>query len=337
MSLSDKTARELATKAAIAPRVSAVRAAAYRIPTEEPESDGTLEWDSTTMVVTWVSAAGDTGVGYTYAHQSAVGLIQDLLAPAIRNQSALDTNKLWLDCRAAVRNQGHSGLTACAVAAVDLALWDLKGRLLESSVLALLGSAREQVEVYGSGGITSMSDQQLEAQAATWAAMDLSKVKIKVGREPQKDLPRASLVHSALPDVDLMVDANGAYTRQQALRMATGFGELGVTWFEEPVVMSDREGLRLLRDHSPPGLRIASGEYGYVLREFRDLLQSGAVDVLQADVTRCQARITTIPTRSRPTSHIPRKRALSRGPHSAVLGWATVASTRAASCAPATR
>jgi L-alanine-DL-glutamate epimerase-like enolase superfamily enzyme len=88
--------------------------------------------------------------------------------------------------------------------------------------------------------------------------------------------------------VELFVDANGAYDRKQALALAECFrAESGVSWFEEPVSSDDLDGLRLLRDRAPAGMRIAAGEYGYELHYFRRMLEAGAVDVLQADVTRC--------------------------------------------------
>jgi L-alanine-DL-glutamate epimerase-like enolase superfamily enzyme len=83
------------------------------------------------------------------------------------------------------------------------------------------------------------------------------------------------------------VDANGAYSRKQALKFAERFAELGVSWFEEPVSADDLEGLRLLRDRAPAGMDIAAGEYGFDLWYFRRMLEAGAVDVLQADATRC--------------------------------------------------
>jgi L-alanine-DL-glutamate epimerase-like enolase superfamily enzyme len=85
----------------------------------------------------------------------------------------------------------------------------------------------------------------------------------------------------------LFVDANGAYTRKQALEFADAFAAYGVSWFEEPVSSDDLEGLRLIRDRAPAGMNIAAGEYGYDTTYFRRMLEAGAVDVLQADATRC--------------------------------------------------
>jgi L-alanine-DL-glutamate epimerase-like enolase superfamily enzyme len=113
-------------------------------------------------------------------------------------------------------------------------------------------------------------------------------VKMKIGRAPSADFDRVRAAREAIgPNVELCVDANGAYSRKQALAQAEHFAELDVRWFEEPVSSDDLEGLRLLRDRAPAGMTIAAGEYGYDVYYFRRMLAAGAVDVLQADATRC--------------------------------------------------
>ena len=175
-----------------------------------------------------------------------------------------------------------------AIAAVDNALWDLKGKLLNVSVAALLGLVRPGIMAYGSGGFTSYSDSQLRGQLGGWAEAGFLAVKMKIGRDAAADIGRVHVAREAIgPKVQLFVDANGAYTRKQALYQAHRFREDDVTWFEEPVVADDLEGLRLIRDAGPPGMAIAAGEYGYDASYFRRMLSAGAVDVLQADATRC--------------------------------------------------
>jgi L-alanine-DL-glutamate epimerase-like enolase superfamily enzyme len=164
----------------------------------------------------------------------------------------------------------------------------LKARLLDLPLCRLLGMARECAPVYGSGGFTSYDDRQLQGQLGGWAEQGFGMVKMKVGREPQDDPARVATARKAIGDrARLFVDANGAYSRKQALRMAQAFAEYEVAWFEEPVSSDDREGLRLLRDRGPAGMDIAAGEYGYDSWYFRRMLEAGAVDVLQADATRC--------------------------------------------------
>lgn len=268
--------------------VERVDVAAFTIPTDAPESDGTLQWDSTTVVVVQARAGNRTGVGYSYTHAAAAGLIRDVLLPVVHGRDAMDVAGVWEAMRHAVRNLGRPGLVSTALAAVDTALWDLKARLLEVSLVALLGAVRDAVPLYGSGGFTSYSPERLREQLGGWAAQGFAFVKMKVGRDPAGDAERVRAAREAIgEEVELFVDANGAYGRKEALRWAERYAELGVTWFEEPVSSDDLEGLRLLRDRAPPGMRIAAGEYGYDLVYFRRMLEAGAVDVLQADVTRC--------------------------------------------------
>jgi L-alanine-DL-glutamate epimerase-like enolase superfamily enzyme len=261
----------------------------YRIPTEkQPESDGTLEWDHTVVVVAEPAAGGLTGLGYTYADAAAGRVIQETLAPMLQGMDALATHAVSQAMVGAVRNLGTQGIAAMAISAVDAALWDLKGRVLGVSLSRLLGQARDRVPAYGSGGFTSYTQGELCEQLGRWSDEGMRMVKMKVGRDPRADVARVGVARAAIaPEVELFVDANGAYGRKQALAQAEAFARSGVCWFEEPVIADDLDGLRLLRDRSPAGMEIAAGEYGYDLGYFRRMLAAGAVDVLQADATRC--------------------------------------------------
>jgi L-alanine-DL-glutamate epimerase-like enolase superfamily enzyme len=265
-----------------------VSAAAYRIPTDFSESDGTYEWHDTTMIVARVRGGGERGIGYTYAAAAAARLIDDVLADCVRTVDAMNTPAAWLAMVRAIRNIGRAGVASMATAAVDTALWDLKAKLLGVPLVALLGATRAAVPVYGSGGFTSYSNAQLHDQFAGWAAQGITMMKMKVGRDANADPGRVRVAREAIgPDRGLFVDANGAYERKQALALAQAFADYGVTWFEEPVSSDDLEGLRLIRDSAPPGMAIAAGEYGFDLPYFRRMLDAGAVDILQADATRC--------------------------------------------------
>ena len=269
--------------------IEKVSARAYRIPTEQPESDGTLEWTSTTLVVAHVSAGGRRGLGYSYAHSAAAHLVEDKLADQLRGRDAFATTDCWDAMVAAVRNIGAPGLCSMAISAVDSALWDVKGKLLNAPLVSLLGQARQRIPVYGSGGFTSYSVAELQKQMEGWVSDGLRWVKMKVGRRPEDDVPRVRAVRAAIGQApEIFVDANGAYTRKQALRQAQGLAELGVTWYEEPVSSEDLKGLALLRDRVPPGVELTAGEYGYDSVYFRRMCAAGAVDVLQADATRCK-------------------------------------------------
>ncbi len=278
------------TGAITAPAVTIqdVHASAYRVPTDAPESDGTFVWNDTTLIVAEVHAGDQTGIGYTYASAAATRIINSTLADAIRGIDAMSVSASALAMARSVRNIGRPGVASMAIGAVDVALWDLKAKLLGVSLAGLLGQVRETVPVYGSGGFTSYSIAQLQQQLGGWAADGMTRVKMKIGREPGQDYERVRAARQAIgPEVQLFVDANGAYTRKQALDMAERFAQVDVRWFEEPVSSDDLDGLRLLRDRAPSCIDIAAGEYGFDLPYFRRMLDAGAVDVLQADASRC--------------------------------------------------
>jgi L-alanine-DL-glutamate epimerase-like enolase superfamily enzyme len=268
--------------------VEKVRVSAYRIPTDAPESDGTFEWDATTLVLVETTAANATGIGFTYADKATAQLISDSLAKVVTRIDAMDISRAWITMVQAIRNLGRPGIASMAISAVDNALWDLKARLLDMPLVRLLGASRDALPIYGSGGFTSYTDTQLRDQLASWAEQGIGRVKIKVGREPGRDVARVTTAREAIGDeAQLFVDANGAYSRKQALELAAAFREFDVSWFEEPVSSDDLEGLRLIRDRAPAGMEIAAGEYGYDETYFRRMLDAGAVDILQADATRC--------------------------------------------------
>ena len=262
---------------------------AYTVPTDYPESDGTYIWDKTTIVIVEASAGGKRGLGYTYADLATAKLIQEMLIPVVQERDAMDVPGAWLAMVESIRNLGRPGIASMAISAVDAALWDVKARLLDVALVTLLGAVRETVPIYGSGGFTSYSREQLQRQLGDWAADGIPRVKMKIGRKPDDDPVRVANAREAIgPDTELFVDANGAYSRKDALALADIFAaESGVTWFEEPVSSDDLDGLRLIRDRAPAGMDIAAGEYGYDLWYFRRMLDAGAVDVLQADATRC--------------------------------------------------
>jgi L-alanine-DL-glutamate epimerase-like enolase superfamily enzyme len=267
--------------------IERLEVSSHTIPTDQPESDGTFEWDSTTIVIVEAHGGGETGIGYTYTHEAAARLIGDELQDAVRGCDAMQVRSAWHAMSSALRNIGRPGLGFMALSAVDLALWDLKARLLDQPLVVVLDAAHDVVPVYGSGGFCSYSDARLREQLGGWAAGGIPRVKMKVGRDPDRDRDRVRAAREAIGDgVELFVDANGAYTRQQALDWAEVYAdEFGVRWFEEPVSSDDLEGLRFVRDHSPAGLEVAAGEYGDLLPYFERL--APCVDCLQADVTRC--------------------------------------------------
>jgi L-alanine-DL-glutamate epimerase-like enolase superfamily enzyme len=284
----------LVTKSAPQPvsrdtKLAAIRASAYEIPTDLPEADGTFAWDSTTLVVVEVDAVNKTGLGYTYTNDAAVPLIKGALWRAIGSCDAFDPSAAWRAMNIAVRNIGRDGLAATAISAIDAALWDLKARLLDQPLALLFGRYRDSVAIYGSGGFTTYTEQQLREQLAGWAERDgCAFVKMKIGTHPERDPARVKAAKEAIGERALFVDANGAYHKKQALALAEIFShEADVRWFEEPVSSDDLVGLAYIRERAPARMEIAAGEYGYDSDYFRIMLAAGAIDVQQADVTRC--------------------------------------------------
>jgi L-alanine-DL-glutamate epimerase-like enolase superfamily enzyme len=268
--------------------IDAVSVRAYRVPTKDPhESDGTAVWSATTMVLVEIDAGGATGIGYTYADTGTAAVIASELRPVLEGADALATGKRFADMQASIRNMGRDGITSMAISACDIALWDLKGKLLDAPVSALFGAVRSAVPVYGSGGFTSYGIDELCAQLSGWIEQGIAMVKMKVGRDPAADVERVREARQAIGDAQLFVDANGAYSRKQAMEFANAFAAYGVRWFEEPVYHHDFEGLRQIRERAPACMDVSAGEYGYGLYHFWRMLQAQTVDCLQADASRC--------------------------------------------------
>jgi L-alanine-DL-glutamate epimerase-like enolase superfamily enzyme len=271
--------------------IESVEAAVYTVPTDAPEGDGTLSWDSTTMIGVQVRADGIAGLGWTYGSAACAAVITGTLAGIVRGRDPMDVGGAWQAMVRAVRNDGRPGAVGYAISAVDVALWDLKARLLDLPLPRLLGAVRSDVPVYGSGGFTTYDEDQLRAQLAGWALEQrIPRVKIKVGEswgaETGRDLERIAQARKVIGDeTELFIDANGGYTRKQAIRVMAAAADLDVRWLEEPVSSDDLDGLREVRDAVEAD--VTAGEYGYDLTYFRRMCAAGAVDCLQADVSRC--------------------------------------------------
>ncbi len=271
--------------------VAAIDTACYVIPTDAPEADGTLTWDKTTMVLVTVRSGDEQGLGWSYTSAAAQTVITEMLADVVIGRSALDVAGTAEAMARQVRNIGRPGVAAMAISAVDIALWDLKARLLGQSLAGLLGRALTEVPVYGSGGFTSYDDTRTRQQLSEWVEKErIGRVKIKIGESwggnERRDISRAELAREIVGEnTELYVDANGGYTTGQAVRVADELSAIGVTWFEEPVSSQDLAGLAVVRRQVRPD--VAAGEYSWSLADSARLIDAGAVDCLQLDVTRC--------------------------------------------------
>jgi L-alanine-DL-glutamate epimerase-like enolase superfamily enzyme len=267
-----------------------VDVAVFTVPTDEPEADGTLSWDATTMVLVQVRCDGVTGTGWTYGPAACADVVRGQLADVVLGTDPLAVGAAADAMVKAVRNAGRPGVAGYAISAVDVALWDLKARLLGLPLHRLLGAVREEVPIYGSGGFTTYGSERLAEQLTAWTGQGIRQVKIKIGeswgRAPARDLARIAEARSMIgSDVELFVDANGGYRRAQAIRIMRAAAEHDVRWFEEPVSSDDLAGLRAVREAVTAD--VAAGEYGGDLTYFARMCAADAVDCLQADATRC--------------------------------------------------
>lgn len=284
--------------------VEKIAVSAYSIPTDFTESDGTIEWDSTTLVVVEIAAANKTGIGYTYADLSSAFFIEQTLKKHIISRNALQNQFITQQLIHHIRNNGNCGIAAMAVSAVDTALWDLKAKIYNVPLCTLLGKVKDAMLLYGSGGFTSYSDKQTAQQFENWAAEGITHFKMKVGRDPDKDVHRVKDARKEIGDnAKLFVDANGAYSVKQALYQSQQFSAYNISWFEEPVTSDNLAGLKYIRKHVEPLVNIAAGEYGYNLVYFQQMINAEAVDVLQADATRCGGITTFLRAGSLTDSH----------------------------------
>ena len=263
-------------------------ARAYTIPTDAPEGDGTIAWSSTTLVLVEASADGVTGIGWTYGPAAAAHVVAELLAPVVPAVDPDDVPDAWQRMQRRLRNAGRPGIGGLALSAADNAIWDLKARRHNLALARLLGTVRQQVPVYGSGGFTTYDEQRQHGQLVGWTEQGIPRVKMKIaeswGTDEARDLDRMAAARRSIgDDTELFVDANGGYHRKQAVRMMEAAADLDVRWFEEPVSSDDLEGLGLVRDQVSAD--VTAGEYGYDLSYFERM--AGYVDCLQIDVTRC--------------------------------------------------
>ena len=222
------------------------------------------------MLVT-ARAGGQQGIGWSYTAAAAAPVVTGILSDVVAGWNALDVAGANEAMTRALRNVGRPGIGAMALSAADIALWDLKARLLGCPVAGLIGRARDDVPVYGSGGFTTYDDARTREQLSGWVGQDrIPRVKIKIGESwgsnESRDLARVALAREVIgPDTELYVDANGGYSTGQAVRMADQMDQFGVTWFEEPVSSQDPRGLATVRRQVRPD--VTAGEYSWTLAD----------------------------------------------------------------------
>jgi len=240
-----------------------------------------------------ITDEGITGLGLGGGTHAAREVIERTLKPILVGQNPLHIEKLWDDMFWAIRGVGRKGLAFSALSAVDIALWDLKAKYFDVPLYQLLGPYTETVPVYGSGGWTHFTRDELIAEQMSYVERGMKAVKMKVGkdfgRSEREDVERLAAVRAAVDDeagdeVEIFIDANNGYYAKQAVRMARAFAPYRVGWFEEPVLADDIEGLATIARATD--IPIATGEHEYTKYGFRELIARGGADIVQPDVGR---------------------------------------------------
>ena len=226
------------------------------------------------------------GIGSVYSHPALVYLIvQNQLAPVLRGEDPTDVETLWNKMYGLTRWYGRKGVAMSALGGVDMALWDLKGKAEGKPVWALLGGERNVCPAYASGLLWNEIDRLVE-EATRYLDDGFRRMKIRLARSEEYDIAAVRAIRRAIgPDNDLMVDASMRYHLELARRMGKFFEEQRVFWYEEPFAPEDLDSYTALC--GTIGVPLAAGENEFGLQGFRELIRTGAVDIVQPDACRC--------------------------------------------------
>jgi L-alanine-DL-glutamate epimerase-like enolase superfamily enzyme len=231
--------------------------------------------------------AGVTGIGNGYA-KPVIRTAIDQFRPLLIGEDPLDVERLWQKMYAP-KAVGRRGLTTQAISAIDIALWDLRGKVAGMPAYKLLGGFRNRVPVYIAGGYyaAGKSARELQLEMESYVARGARAVKMKIAGLPiAEDVARVRSVREAIGgDVKLMVDANCGYRAFEAIQFAKRIEELDIFWFEEPVGADDYDGMRRVAEMSP--IPVAAGENEYTKYGFRDLIACKGVSIVTPDAKIC--------------------------------------------------
>src|SRR6185436_18261178 len=267
-------------------KITDVKATLHKIPIEAPLLKEKI---STPIVFTTVETdQGVTGYGLTRAAQrhGAKEFINREAAPFLRGKNPLETERVWQQLYKQFNPRGQTGMWSSAVSAIDIALWDIKGKHYQEPVWRLLGGAQNPVPAYVTFGLRNYNVEQLAEVAKQFVAEGQDKLKMVVAVEPENprtDAERVRAVREAVGEkIELMIDANYLFSFNRALELCKLVEPYHITWFEEPVYQNDAHLLADLRRHT--SIPIAAGQNeGHRFRH-RELIVNRAVDIVQPNV-----------------------------------------------------
>jgi D-galactarolactone cycloisomerase len=231
--------------------------------------------------------SGQVGIGSAYTHPGIVELVvKRQLEPLLRGQDPREVEYLWQRMYALTRWYGRKGGAMSAMGGLDIAFWDLRGQAEGKSIRALLGGSRNAVPAYASALLWQDDVRRLADEAELHLAHGFRRMKMRMGRSEEYDRAGVEAIKRAIgPDHDLMADASMRYGVPLARRMGQFLADHQVFWFEEPFAPEDVDAYTALRGTVP--VRIAAGENEFGVQGFRELIRARAVDIVQADASRC--------------------------------------------------
>lgn len=272
-------------------RISGVDTRLYRIPPAVQIEDSIQRISHWEFVVSTVTTdAGISGTGFAYT--LGIGgtalreLVDTYLTPLVLGVDPQDVERIWTRCWWELHALGSAGMTRFALAVIDIALWDILAKHAGVPLYRLLGGSRDRIPAYGSGINMHLDGEPLLDQMRGFLSRGYRGVKMKVGRDnPEEDVERVGSVRRLIgPGVRLMLDANQKWTAGEAIRRTAHLRQFDPFWLEEPILADDRVGHVHVRQAT--GVPVAIGETLYTRYEFADYMRAGAVDIVQADITR---------------------------------------------------
>jgi len=279
-------------------RITDIKTIPLTCPLKEPIGDATAQWDAwNALLVQVFTDEGIVGLGEVsplHGREMAVfeAIIQKRLRQLVVGEDPFDRERLWdkmLGKGSGSFTLGSEGAVVSAIAGVDIALWDIAGKALNSPICRLLGGCyRRKIRVYASGLFNRAADppltpKELAEEAKGYVKEGFTAIKMKIGFDMKRDLEKVAAVREAIgPDVNLMVDANQGYSFPVALKMARELEKYEVSWFEEPIPSHDLDSLAALA--AAVDIPIALGENEYSRYRFRDILVKRAADIVQPDI-----------------------------------------------------